>query len=147
MVRRWIIRSFFIGLCVVCVGVWVGSYFQEAWLEHIGPTGNALFRIFPGSLDFDCLRSSHFSGDQWDWNHGPSRMTFFQWYYHSMDHHFLGFAYQRQVDPRRYRAVFVPLWFATALSGLLLWFAWRKTRPKVQGNAFPVEPAGAKAIQ
>ena len=33
----------------------------------------------------------------------------------------------------------IPFWFPTSLSAAVLWFAWRKTRPKVKGRAFPVE--------
>jgi hypothetical protein len=62
ILRRWIIRSVTVALCALCAGIWVFSYFQEVWLEHIGPKGNVLFRILPGSLDFDDLRSSRFNG-------------------------------------------------------------------------------------
>jgi hypothetical protein len=55
--------------------------------------------------------------------------------------YFLGFnagSFNAFVEIGFFRA---PLWFLACLSGLLLWLAWRKTRPKVKGRAFPVESA------
>ena len=39
-----------------------------------------------------------------------------------------------------------PLWLPTLLLSALCWFTWRKTRPKLAGTAFPVEPAAAQAL-
>ena len=40
MFRRWLIRSFFIALCVVCVKAWMGSYCVPFDVEYFEKAGN-----------------------------------------------------------------------------------------------------------
>ena len=89
----------------------------------------------------------YFGFHGWGWDHSPSseQERYLRLRYEMSDHHLLGFAYQAVVEPAGvgYRSsvgcVFIPLWFPTLLSTLLLWLVWRKTRPRTVG--FPVEPS------
>jgi len=151
MVRRWIIRSFFIALCVVCVGTWVGSYFQLMWVDYYSTNHVWSAYVEGGSVLFmDRLRDPGIAGE-WYWGHRIADPNSVRESYLSDKYHFAGFAYDESHQPYStplaywIRDVFVPLWSPTFLSALLLWFAWRKTRLRKAVKGFPVEPT-AKPI-
>jgi hypothetical protein len=139
MKRRWIIRSFFIGLLVLCVGGWVGSYWfgwgisssaQEAWVIECesGRMYLAMWNSFgwPGSHPHDPGSVYFFIADSKYLGSVARRY-----------HHFIGFQSINDLDGGR--CIIIPLWFPTAISAALLLFVWRKARPKPKGRAFPVE--------
>ena len=140
MKKRWIIRSFFISLLVFCVGAWVGSYSQYACVQYIG-TSNALF--FGGEcgwLWFGNYGSRPIGSSPWDFAHLRASQVRTRQQYLSTDWHRAGFAWKSNSKLREFTA-WIPLWFTTLLALLLLLLVWRKTRPKMAGRAFPVEPA------
>ncbi|HEY4329359.1 MAG TPA: hypothetical protein VGN88_06465 [Phycisphaerae bacterium] len=137
---RWLIRIFFIALCVACVVAWVGSYWQGVVVQHQGAKRYAL-NVECGRVLAGCWNLSG-SPAYWDarfydpkgWTDWDAKMG-----------SFLGFtlngtsaAYGTQFS------VTLPLWFLTAISALVLGFAWRKTKAKYNGKAFPIEQS-AKA--
>ncbi len=135
MLRRWIIRNCFIALCVVCVATWVGSYWRffelgyHGDIEYSGGIQSGRlggWRVIIGPPPYHA----------WLWS--SSRPAPWQDDADSTKFHLLGFAVY--YVPSWYTTITIPLWFPTLLSAVLLWFVWRKTRPKLVGKAFPVEP-------
>lgn len=141
MVRRWLIRSFFIALCVLCVGAWMGSYFQAVFVHYFARTHVLTWGAYDGFLDFADQDSPVFSSATWTWRHIATDHKEAQEEYRASPYHFAGFAYNNHTVGTQYWSVQVPLWFLTFISALLHWFVWRKTRPRMAG--FPVEPAKA----
>jgi len=146
MKRRWIIRSFFIALLGLCVSAWIATFYRTLSAVYndiptvsIGSTRGNLWMFY-----FSMPSPSH--------SHGlflsilPFGMD--RTYYEDDLHHLIGFAWGSlnvMLPPDTPAKVLrIPFWFPTALSAGLLWFVWRKTRPKADGRAFPVELAAKK---
>jgi hypothetical protein len=133
MIRRWVIRGLALTLLTLCVVAWVGSYWWDYRVEHCHPSRVVALEAIEGELFFVTEQ-------------GSIRPQFLRFYVHSAfggrwdhqeAHHFMGFALQNDWPSRC--DVWVPLWFPTLLSTLLLWFVWRKTRAMPIGGAFPIE--------
>ena len=132
MKKRWLIRSLFLLPLLCVVAVWVGSCFGRIDVEMaVGSRGLGLssvqgllsvqelpFRISRSHLDFK--RGAN--ADLW-WRDHPT-----------------GLHIGRIFDIPGSLVLIFPLWLPTLLLLGLLWFVWRKTRTKVAGRAFPVEP-------
>lgn len=146
MVRRWLIRSFFIALCVVCVGAWVGSYFAQVGVAKVGRDHDRRFLLGSGSFIFIDIIHPAYSPSAWRWDYAPPRRNLGP--DNPNEHSFVGFVYLPLsavgfgLDAW---AVGVPMWCPTLVCALVLWLVWRKTRPKYAGRAFPVEPAEISA--
>jgi hypothetical protein len=148
MLHRWIIRSFFIGLCVVCVGIWTGSYFQAVNVEYTGLERDRWYSVECGSLIFCNYGfpsavlhwNDSVASDTWIWSHRRARSEFMHNPYFTAEYRFAGFSYS--CDPGVFRSSFqmsIPLYFPTLLGAFLLWFVWRKTGVRSAGGAFPAE--------
>jgi hypothetical protein len=143
MIWRWIIRGMAIALVTLCVTAWVGSYWEE-----VGGYRGSGHRLFAAEIVYGKIGLGETRDLELD--HSPSWHWY--WYvvhpedshtsYPSTDYQFLGFVYEPR--PSQW-IVIIPLWFPTLLSTMLLWFVWRKTRPKYSGNGFPVEVGGKEA--
>jgi hypothetical protein len=139
MFRRWLIRSFFIALCVVCAAVWVGSYFQRVAVHYHGHDHILI-------LGLDCGAIGYINNDievgipyAWQWYRGPTNFQEFRQYYRRTSYHFIGFAF----DPKKtdfVTVVMIPLWLPTLLSAVLLWLAWHKTKTRPKATGFPIKP-------
>jgi len=129
--KRWIIRSFFIGLLLLFVGGWILSYKWSWDLSHQGYNFWSVGCVW-GTCEINWWGHVQFrpSGFKLD-NLSPA--TDYLPYYR---HHLLGFHLTTELD-----AIFlaIPFYFPTTICAALLWLAWRKTRPKPEGRAFPVE--------
>ena len=139
--KRRIILSFFIGLLLLFVGEWVGSY--KCWLEIDFQYSNqwnvGCFRGKVNLLWIDKLSFIHSLYKQGVYVHaGPAPALIdgeaYSSYYGAF--HYMGFSIMNE-DAVKYFAV--PFWFPTTLSAALLLLVWRKTRPMGKGRAFPVE--------
>ncbi|HEY4329360.1 MAG TPA: hypothetical protein VGN88_06470 [Phycisphaerae bacterium] len=140
---RWLIRIFFIALCMACVVAWVGSYFQLAFMEYIERNGYHSYHlgIDCGTIIFRHEEQDAFEGGSWFYIHYAADLAQFRRYVQEFKYHFAGFAYQPdKAVSRGNQVVLVPLWCPTFFSALILWFAWRKTKAKPVGRAFPIEP-------
>ncbi len=157
MKRRWIIRSFFIGLLLLCVGGWVysgthtgeinyvrnGCFVQcgtESGVVYVGSGGK---RGAPGIAN-GCFFASISNASRDDalparfWPLGPSQIP-----------SFLGFFYARAA-PTSFSVggvdyASVPYWFLILLVSFALFVVWWKTRKSKPGRAFPVEMTAKKA--
>jgi len=150
MARRWIIRGVCLSWLLLCAGAWVASYQQAFVLSFNRPDGPFTFDSYNVGVDNGRAMISNSGGneDGWNWNqfdyHGQ-----FQEYYLRTWYHYGGFAYCPNffnVTPGKGWIVMCPLWFPTAVSGLLLCLVWRKTRYRVVMGGFPVVPAVASSI-
>jgi hypothetical protein len=145
MARGWLIRSFFVAQCAICALAWIISYVRPVEFIVNYPAYKYVFVPFSdGRIAFlhenDVVTSHHGWGlgcrwgSHFEWRQGDQNANF----------HFLGFS-SYSPAPREW-LYSIPLWFPTFLSSLLLWFIWRKTKPKRLGGAFPVEPAESPTV-
>ncbi len=138
MVRRWLIRTFFIGILVVCVVAWVASYRREIIFEYEGTATSLRLACESSYIVFNVFSPPKGGtlSNGWYFSLWPIHE------YVEARHWFLGFGFTYQRGGRN--DVCVPLWFPVLLSALTLYFVWRKTRPKSAGKAFPIEPTDRK---
>lgn len=122
MKKRWLIRSIFIGLLTLCIVAWVGSYWRGVTMEHNG-NERVIFALGDGRIGI--LQFMPIGREGWGFfSVLPRDFSWTNWdeiaTYHGR--HF-GSGWW----------VKIPLWLPTLLSALLLWFIWRRTRPKPRG--------------
>jgi hypothetical protein len=148
MKRRWIIRSFFFVLLVLCIGGWAWSYFR--WTV-------VMFDFGGGLLEFNATDGGQLLVG-WDTPDRPrGRPDGLEWVrVHSLplqkgfvrgknvgEHYFWGFGVSNYHSKKGYGSVFgvdVPFWFVTGIIAIPTVYAWRKTRSKPNpSTAFPVE--------
>jgi hypothetical protein len=168
MFRRWIIRTLFIGLLLVCMVGWGGSYRYHCDLIHHGRnswnvllnwgkvnllwdgSGDDLYEhagwtaaVGPADSSVTYLLFPHFETETWVPNPASEEAPIGDVVLlnHSEIHALLGFIL---VTGPKNVSLSIPCYFLTSLSTALLWFAWRRTRPKEKGRAFPVEMGEAK---
>jgi hypothetical protein len=125
----------------------VGSFWEELrvdrGIEHYGYWA----ALECGQVTFGSDNFSR-SGEEWNnrrfWTiyHGAANREASQFFYRQTQCHFMGFGYDpliRIPGWGEHRHLLLPLWFPTALSALLLWFVWCKTRRNPAAKGFPVE--------
>jgi hypothetical protein len=144
MKKRWIIRGIFIGLLTLCVVAWVGSYRGVVGVKYGAGTSHYYHLI----VEFGWIRLLHtttiYPAPAWQWYLVSANRRAVQEVYESVPHRFMGFGFMwvRSGGPGGWD-VFIPMYFPTLVSALLLWFVWRKTRAMPVGGGFPVESAVA----
>ena len=134
---RWTIRYACLTLLVLCVGLWVLSYFYAPCIKHIGSFTVLQLEVEPGGLLGAYFDSSRFSRlPQLGWS--------VQWYivvpgpvrpYEGVLEFIIAHRFSQN-----YSYVGVSLWFPTALLALVSLIAWRKTAQHKLRRGFPVEP-------
>ena len=135
MKRRWLIRSFFITLLLLCVGVWGWSYISggSVWFKHndvglgIGGISGECFTCCPaGSAVPEGLNCVRVPNGEWSGVVDcPSTHSSF------------GFLICN--DSHANFLIAIPFWFITAVLALVTFYVWRRTGKKKPGKAFPVE--------
>ena len=139
MFRRWLIRSLFIALWVICITAWVGSYWRGAFFQCWRMALTDVF-LLDGRLAI--IRDDSLTPGEFGWKfvspytRSQAGFDWPQWDSHST-YHCVGFSWHR---PSWGMYASVPLWFPTLLSGGVFWFVWRKSRVKGIGSGFPIEP-------
>ena len=137
MFCRWLIRGLALMLLTLCVGAWVGSYWRAIGIAYSGTerclvldegNGKAVFGVEFLPPGVPLWPGWHFL-----------RKVYLDAGYDNSPYHLMGFAFQKRVDSTIIGRtsvwwVWVPLYFPTLLSALLLWFVWRKTRAKPIGG-------------
>lgn len=138
MLRRWLIRSFFILLCVLCVSAWFGSYWRPITLVVGYPAHEyVLIPLTNGriGLEHEADVGSRFRGWGVDWYFSAPidwRVCDAQ-----ADSRIAGFSSYRRGEEWLYSA---PLWVLAVPSMLLFGLVWRNTRKLQPGRAFPIQP-------
>ena len=139
LMKRCIIRSFFIGLLLLCVGGWVTSFWRAVVVVRISSTDDRIMECNSGRIAFIFTHAKNTRFPASDQRcvlvTGPAgKLGEF------VGRKFLGFVWlnesQDEVD---ITSGMIPFWFPTLLSAVLLWLVWRWTRPKLKGLAFPIE--------
>ena len=147
MLRRWIIRTIFVGLLSIFIGGWIAStfYFYSAafgndrhWIGlNQGPGTIIVGGVWIKDPAFHTPNSGLLGWRLWEpkfWpEFWPSKLP-------GTTQYFLGFSFQYDSVPGGYQRlhVAVPFWFLTLLSGGGVWVVWRKTR-RGEFRGFPVE--------
>lgn len=126
---RRIIRSFFLGLLLLCVGVWVGSYIEFICATYQGRDHWALYPVH-GVLYLQQQKYTDF----------PKGFTVFHRALGPDERFgpFWGFTWVEYFLSTG-QCFGAPLWFPTTLSALAVFVVWRKTAKPKPGRAFPVE--------
>jgi hypothetical protein len=145
MKMRWVARVLFLGMTLLLVAGWVGSYWRGVlvgWSTYGFALGNG--NIVMGidwpppdfikpTFQFDWILPK-FVGSQFD-NYGHS-FAGFRW----------AFDYISGYAKCQIRAG-CPFWFVTCVSGLITWFIWRrKGKQRVVGR-FEVEAGMADELE
>lgn len=112
------------------MGGWGWSYYWKVGAEHFGAKYFLKLEVNRGDIEL-AIADYHAAVPHWWWIHGEA----YSYTYHfdaGYNHAFMGFFIGSGPTPPAGTkvAMLIPLWFPTLLSALLLWFAWRKTRPK-----------------
>ena len=133
MFYRWLIRSSFLTVLLLLSSMWILSY--RRYFEINTPIG---------ACDIDkgfMVLGERYQGQGWFID---SQSTV-GWQFDTMGGeyvtspgHFLGFAFDPLWDEVR-SFMILPMWYPTAISALILLFAWRRTRRRKLLKAFPVE--------
>jgi len=160
MTRRWLIRSLFILPLLLCVVGWGWSMWHQGRIR--GSHGNYFFvgATKYGVIELECGRWPVFPGSRTEWGYDslPWGLAAFPEHWpglppnvcecRSRPFAFMGLRYwyyARGIDGEYdSRWLQVPYYLLVLLFGLVLFFAWRKTRPRTTYGAFPVELATRK---
>ncbi len=144
--KRWIIRSFFIGLLLLCVGGWIASYVRLARVSYMG---EGLWTLESVNGQVALMRWPDYR-EKYNWQNDKPTWRCFSTIssgeLHSElgdyreDWYFLGFGFlwNDPYQPGRW-AGGIPFWFLTTLSAVALFFSWKKTARRKLGGTFPVE--------
>ena len=133
--KRWIIRSFFIGVLLLFMLVWTASYFYVVYVEY---ETRSLWKVesFTGYAKLEWRRYSG-GGDFHDVDRGWITSSYRYTSSSATNLHYL-FRFDWLIT-RDHRGIIIPFSYPTLSSAVLLWLAWRRTGPKPKGRAFPVE--------
>jgi hypothetical protein len=136
MNRRWIIRSISIGLLLLCVTGWGCSFLCWAGIQNRQDATTYEMTVSQGTGQLD-LRWGYETSTPEGWSLDIGKIG--DGFPTPAGSRALGFhiAYENSPTDIGDFEVDVPLWFPTGVSVILVWLAWRKTRPV--GHAFPVE--------
>ena len=134
MLRRWLMFGLALMLLSLCLGAWGVSYWREIYASHNGKTyldfilNSGRLEIYRGTSQGTAPGWHFVNAEALSWDRLDQHSKFC----------WLGFSYSVGIDGSYFT---IPFWLPSLLSLLFLWFAWRKTRPKPKGKAFPIEPS------
>jgi hypothetical protein len=142
VMRRWLFRGLCLILLALCAGAWGASYWR--WAEWVGSDGRYLKVLHVGAgagYVFGGVETRHY---QSAWRGGtmrPQDTEYVTGLFRGTRYSFIGFAWDGDVSVGAFSHMWfvgAPLWFPTAVSLLLLWLVWRKTRWRKPGRGFAV---------
>jgi len=133
MKSRWLIRGFFVALCVI----WVGSYLPSMEILYVEKAGNFRdsFVISEGRLMLARMDVTPIEPSRFRVYFGPGVASWWEGSWGTAKYGFLGFGVGRAYYPGSF--ITIPFWCPTL--SLLFWLIWQKRRAKYDGKAFPVE--------
>ena len=139
MFRRWLLRALTLTLLMLCVAAWVRSHTSYACVQYFGKSQALFLGGDSGWLWFGTYQRAPTIPIQWDLSFLPASQDRSLQQYQSTAWHWAGFALGGDIKITNF-TVWIPLWFPTLLSALLLVFVWRMTRPQSHGQGFPIDP-------
>jgi hypothetical protein len=138
--RFWLRRAIVTVPVIVCVSLWMRSYWIEDLLERGSYHCELVLTLHRGSLGFVLSRDQQWTlrGGRWGYQQfsaGKFRDDFTQT-------RFLGFGYEKTPGPGAASGMIleVPAWFLTLLSAAPATWMYRRDR-KRRKVGFPVEPS------
>ena len=147
MIRRWLIRGFFILLLAASIEFWMWSYAREFRVDYVSKSSNMWSATFlrSGRLGFFQVEVAFVPPavrhPGWRFTFDAHELAWDDWD-NSSAYRFWGFSY---TPPNTLmsgvitsRNGTIPCWFLTLLLAVPLWIAWRKTKVKLK--SFPIEP-------
>jgi hypothetical protein len=145
---RLLIRGLCLGLFVVCLAAWAGSYWRGIVVERVGSGwdsmyvghGRAGFLLQNGVSAAAMAKSGMAQGWSFDGN-GDFRNYWWKWD-GAADYRGLGFTYMHHGSMWQFS---FPLLFPAFVSLGVLWLVWWWTRKRKGGAGFPVGVKGAGA--
>jgi hypothetical protein len=144
MTRRRILRALFILPVLLCLALWFASAMRSFYIHYSANHHMTTLFLCQGVIGTEHFRDIQvppsYSGWQFE-SDPPGTIRFFPRDDSAYNYH-LGFAWDRKVAGI---GGTVPAWFPTLLSAAVLCLVWRKTRPKIIGQGFPVEPDGKES--
>ena len=127
--KRWIVRSFFIGLLLLSIGGWALSHKYHLLVESRSPERIRDALIWRGEFRYLSAYWTDVFDHEWRWEFSED---FWRHWLLTPRPSALGFRFSTD-------CIIIPLWSPTMMCGVVLVLAWRKSRPKAIGGAFPVE--------
>jgi len=136
MKRRWFIRGLFMLPILLCIVGWGWSYAHE--IQVAVDSGSEYWLMIRRGTCYVGFVSEVAGHTSWTF---VSRNSDHYGHDKQMGRHFLGFSVNNTSEDRTYSAweAGIPFWFMAILFSVALFVVWRKTRPKPQSGAFPVE--------
>src|ERR1035437_8685370 len=127
--KRWCIRSVFVGLLLLCVGGWGWSYKYGWVINYDYGRGLSTLESVWGEIhlcwyDTSVSQSTGMPFDPMPKGEGFSASSFpcdASFDSGRADHYRLGFVVSNDW-------IAIPFWFPTIIAAALLWWVWRKTR-------------------
>src|ERR1039458_140482 len=126
--KRWIIRSFFIGLLLLCVCGWVVSSQRVLQVIYVNTYGWG-FGCWRGNINLLRVDRRYVYNENGLYL-GSLVVSPVVIFPPSPSYSFAGFQFS---DGPLKKHIGIPFWFPTTISAALLWLVWRKTRPKPKG--------------
>ena len=137
MLRRWIIRSFFVVPILLCLCAWGWSRSHRVYIAYCHHDRFVACVSLWGTVD---VRWGTITGqsDGWVCQTTPEAYVHF-WPVDFVDT-FFGFSYLLEsTTPSTLTLLQAPWWFLIIVFSAILYVVWRKTRPRGTGREFPVE--------
>jgi len=132
---RWLVRIFCGGVAIFFMAGWITSYLFPLQFFINAPKHDYVCVEFTGGRISFAHASDVGGGNSWQFDLRKGHEGEWEWLERSSKVHFLGFVYYHPSIAEWCHTI--PFWFPTLLSAILVWLAWRKTRPVRRG--FPVE--------
>jgi len=134
MKRRWFIRGLFMLPILLCIVGWGWSRTHWVWILYCLRGNFVGCDTFWGCIGLGYGKTDFSNG--WYLGREPTTAGSHFWPPpNAAPQSFYGFGCEWTAISH---TVYMPCWFPIFLSSLALFFAWRRTRPKTIGEAFPV---------
>jgi hypothetical protein len=140
---RWLLRCFFVGLFVVCIAAWVGSYVQGIVVDRIiGLRWDSMY-LGRGRVGFILQGVSSSAATMnnrvpqgWRFEGNRDYRNYWGMWHATADYRFVGVTYTHFGAMWQFS---FPLALPTVVSMGMLLLVWWRTRTGKGGRGFPVE--------
>ena len=144
MLRRLIIRSFFMVPILLCLCMWGWSCSHWTWIEYYHHDCYVACESVWGSVEVQWL-VPYAHADGWSCVIVPKDNAYFLPDFREVDS-FLGFRYRHwDRTTTTLHHLRAPWWFLIVVFSAILYLVWHMTRPRRAGRAFPVTLAALRS--